>query len=51
MKGKYQYFTEAVMDWKAKVDCDVKFHTLEEGVADYVRNYMMQDDPHLEQIA
>ncbi|MBS7328031.1 MAG: ADP-glyceromanno-heptose 6-epimerase [Oxalobacter sp.] len=51
LKGKYQYFTEAVMDWKAKAGCDVQFHSLEEGVADYVRNYMMQDDPHLEQIA
>ena len=32
-----------------KAGCDVTFHSLEEGVADYVRNYMMKDDPYLEQ--
>jgi hypothetical protein len=25
----------------------VKFHSLEEGVDDYVRNYLTQDDPYL----
>ena len=27
--------------------CPVKFHSLEEGVDDYVRNYLVQDDPYL----
>ena len=50
LKGKYQYFTEAEMSWKDKMGCDIRFHTLEEGVADYIRNYLMKDDPHLEQL-
>ena len=43
LKGKYQYFTESEMGWLQKYGCDVKFHTLEEGTADYVRNYLMKD--------
>lgn len=49
LKGKYQYFTQADMGWLDRLKCDVPFHSLEEGVADYVKNYMMQDDPYLEQ--
>ena len=49
LKGKYQYFTQADMGWLKRLECDVPFHSLEEGVADYVKNYMMQDDPYLEQ--
>ena len=48
LRGKYQYFTQAEMGWLEKAGCDVTFHSLEEGVADYVRNYMMKDDPYLE---
>ena len=44
---KYQYFTEADMSWMERVHCPVKFHSLEEGVDDYVRNYLTQDDPYL----
>ena len=47
LKGKYQYFTEADMTWMERVNCPVKFHSLEEGVDDYVRNYLTQDDPYL----
>ncbi|HJD96190.1 ADP-glyceromanno-heptose 6-epimerase [Mailhella massiliensis] len=47
LKGKYQYFTEADMSWLERENCPVKFHSLEEGVDDYVRNYLMQDDPYL----
>ncbi len=47
LKGKYQYFTEADMGWLEREHCPVKFHSLEEGVDDYVRNYLMQDDPYL----
>ena len=50
LKGKYQYFTQADMSWLERHGCDVPFHSLEEGAADYIRNYLMQDDPHLEQI-
>ncbi len=49
LKGKYQYFTEAEMGWLQKYGCDVKFHTLEEGAADYICNYLMKEDPYLEQ--
>ena len=47
LKGKYQYFTEADMMWMERVNCPVKFHSLEEGVDDYVRNYLTQADPYL----
>ena len=47
LKGKYQYFTEAPMDLLAATGCPLPSHTLEDGVADYVRNYLMLDDPHL----
>ena len=35
------------MGWLEREHCPVKFHSLEEGVDDYVRNYLMQDDPYL----
>ena len=38
---KYQYFTEAKMDKIRKVGFNHVFHTLEEGVADYVRNDLL----------
>ena len=47
LKGKYQYFTEADMSWMERENCPVRFHSLEEGVDDYVRNYLTQDDPYL----
>lgn len=43
IRDKYQYFTEARMDKLRSIGYDVPFHTLEEGVDDYVRNYLM---PH-----
>ena len=47
LKGKYQYFTEADMSWMGRENCPVQFHSLEEGVDDYVRNYLTQNDPYL----
>jgi len=47
LRGKYQYFTEAKMDWLAECGCPVRFHTLEEGVADYVRGYLMAKERYL----
>ncbi|SBW01443.1 ADP-L-glycero-D-manno-heptose-6-epimerase [uncultured delta proteobacterium] len=47
LRGKYQYFTEAPMDRLALTGCPMPRHTLEDGVADYVRNYLTQDDPYL----
>ena len=47
LRGKYQYFTEAPMERLKQTGCPMSRHTLEAGVADYVTNYLTQDDPHL----
>lgn len=46
LKGKYQYFTEADMAKLRAAGYDRPFHTLEEGVRDYVQNYLMQTDAY-----
>ncbi|HSI22705.1 MAG TPA: ADP-glyceromanno-heptose 6-epimerase [Methylophilaceae bacterium] len=46
LKGKYQYYTQARMDKLRAIGYDQPFHTLEEGVRDYVQNYLMQPDPY-----
>ena len=43
IRDKYQYFTEANMSKLKSVGYDSTFHTLEEGVADYVENYLSKD--------
>ncbi len=48
LKGKYQNFTQADMAWMREKNCPVHFATLEQGIADYVGNYLAQDDPYLE---
>ncbi|TDE18381.1 ADP-glyceromanno-heptose 6-epimerase [Dyadobacter psychrotolerans] len=40
IRDKYQYFTEANMNKLRSIGYDKPFHTLEEGVADYVKNYL-----------
>lgn len=40
IRDKYQYFTEATMTKLRGIGYDKKFHTLEEGVFDYVQNYL-----------
>ena len=40
IRSRYQYFTEAVMDKLKTAGYDAPFHSLEEGIADYVRNYL-----------
>ncbi|MBW4889879.1 ADP-glyceromanno-heptose 6-epimerase [Mucilaginibacter sp. HMF5004] len=40
IKDKYQYFTEANMEKLHNAGYDQKFYTLEEGIDDYVRNYL-----------
>ncbi|MFH1913114.1 MAG: ADP-glyceromanno-heptose 6-epimerase [Pseudomonadota bacterium] len=47
IRDKYQYFTEAKMDKLAAAGCDVTLTSLEEGAADYVRNYLEMDNPYL----
>jgi ADP-L-glycero-D-manno-heptose 6-epimerase len=41
IKDKYQYFTEANMNKLRAAGYDKPFSTLEEGVADYVANYLV----------
>lgn len=40
IRDKYQYFTEANMDKLKSIGYDTPFSTLEEGVEDYVTNYL-----------
>ncbi|MDP2248515.1 MAG: ADP-glyceromanno-heptose 6-epimerase, partial [Nitrosomonadales bacterium] len=46
LHGKYQYFTEASMDKVRATGYKQPFHSLEEGVRDYVQNYLMLADPY-----
>ncbi len=43
IRDKYQYFTEATMDKLRSEGYDAPFHTLEEGIKDYVKNYLIPD--------
>jgi ADP-L-glycero-D-manno-heptose 6-epimerase len=40
IRDKYQYFTEASMQKLIAAGYSKSFHTLEEGVSDYVKNYL-----------
>ncbi len=41
IRDKYQYFTEAAMNKLKSIGYSVPFHSLEDGVADYVKNYLV----------
>ena len=41
IRDKYQYFTEANMSKLKSIGFAKSFHSLEEGVEDYVKNYLM----------
>lgn len=43
IRDKYQYFTEANMSKLRSIGYNKSFHTLEEGVADYVENYLLKN--------
>ena len=47
IRDKYQYFTQANMAKLAAAGCDVKMTSLEDGAADYVRNYLAGENPYL----
>lgn len=47
LKKKYQYFTEASMESVKKIGFNKSFTSLEKGVDDYVKNYLMKDEPYL----
>lgn len=42
IRDKYQYFTQANMSKLASIGYDKAFYTLEEGVTDYVQNYLKE---------
>lgn len=42
IRDKYQYFTEANMNKLKSIGYSTPFHTLEEGVEDYVKGYLME---------
>ena len=47
LRGKYQYFTEANMDKLKKAGYSKEFYSLEDGVKDYVENYLAKEDSYL----
>lgn len=47
LKKQYQYFTEANMTKLSETLPGFKFHSLEEGVGDYVRNYLNTTNPYI----
>ncbi len=47
IRDRYQYFTEADISKLREAGYEKEIHTLEEGVADYLNNYLLTDDPHL----
>ncbi|MBF9253869.1 ADP-glyceromanno-heptose 6-epimerase [Pontibacter sp. 172403-2] len=46
IRDNYQYFTEANMQKLRSIGYDKPFYTLEEGVKDYVQNYLMTGRQH-----
>lgn len=46
LRAKYQYFTEADMAKLRAAGYSEPFATLEEGVKDYVQNYLLKDDQY-----
>lgn len=43
LRPKYQYFTEAKLNKLKSAGYNKRIHSLEEGVTDYVQNYLMKD--------
>ncbi len=46
IKNQYQYYTQAKMDKLKSALPNFKFHSLEDGVKDYVQNYLLKDNPY-----
>jgi len=47
IKNQYQYFTEADLSKLRKTGCPVIFKNLNEGVKDYVGEYLKKKEPYL----
>ena len=46
IRDKYQYFTQAVMGRLRAAGYDRPFRSVEEGVADYVKEHLATGDPY-----
>ncbi len=46
IRDKYQYFTEANMDKLRAIGYSKSFYSLEDGINDYVRNYLLNNRIH-----
>ncbi len=46
IRDKYQYFTEANMQKLRAAGFGGNFHSLEDGIRDYVTNFLSKDDPY-----
>lgn len=42
IRDKYQYFTEAIMEKLRSIEYDKPFTSLEDGISDYVKNYLLE---------
>lgn len=47
LRAKYQYFTQAEMGKLRSIGYNASFTPLEDGVMDYVRNYLLAENPYL----
>ena len=47
IRDKYQYFTEAQMNQLREAGYTPSFTSLEDGVSQYVRNFLAAEDPYL----
>ena len=47
IRDKYQYYTQAKMEKIKKAGYNAGIRTLEDGVEDYVKNYLMKEDVYL----
>ncbi len=47
IKNQYQYFTQSDLTKLTKTGCPVSFKNLDEGVMDYVQNYLLKKDFYL----
>lgn len=47
LRGQYQYYTQAEMNKLESALPGFKFHSLEDGVKDYVQSHLSQDDQRL----
>lgn len=47
IRGQYQYFTEAKMEKLRAAGYTQSFHTLEAGITDYVRGYLLAADAYV----